>query len=115
MSQTSSPERPDQLPGRAPRYGIVHTSDEFGRILRTNRKRQGVTLETVSDFSTLGLRFLSELERGKEGASLGKSLRAANMAGLEVIMLPKDIARRVLAIAEREIARRQKPGAGGDG
>ena len=84
----------DHLPGTSrnqaqPVYGIVRTADDLGRLTRAQRKHQGVTLEELSGVTGLGIRFLSEFERGKPTAEIGKVLQAINMAGLEVVVVPR--------------------------
>ncbi|MDQ2993929.1 MAG: transcriptional regulator [Pseudomonadota bacterium] len=72
-----------------PLYGRIKTAGELGRIIRAFRKSQGLTLYTVAGLSHLSMRFLSELERGKETAEIGKALTAMNNLGLEIIIQPR--------------------------
>lgn len=67
----------------------VHSTVELGAILRSRRKAQGLTLEQLSGLSGLGIRFLSELERGKATAELGKSLQVAALLGLDCFLIPR--------------------------
>ncbi len=67
----------------------VRTTDELGKLIRGVRKSQHLTLEKVSGISNLSMRFLSELERGKETAELGKVLKTLSQLGLEVIVQPR--------------------------
>lgn len=67
----------------------VKTTRELGQIIRTFRKDHHLTLEKVSGLSNLSMRFLSELERGKETAEIGKVLDILNKLGLEVIVQPR--------------------------
>lgn len=73
----------------SPPYGRVKTAGELGEIIRAFRKNQNLTLEKVSGLSGLGMRFLSELERGKETAELAKVLQVLYKLGLEVIIQPR--------------------------
>jgi transcriptional regulator with XRE-family HTH domain len=57
--------------------------------VRAHRKQRGLTLETVSGLGNLSIRFLSEFERGKETAEIGKVLKALRTLGLEVIVRPR--------------------------
>lgn len=41
------------------------------------------------DATALSTRFISELERGKENASIGRTLRALQSLGLDVLVLPR--------------------------
>ncbi len=52
----------------------------------------------------LSTRFLSEFERGKEHASLGRALFALENLGLDVIVVPRQESERVL----RDLAERAK-------
>lgn len=70
-------------------YGAVQTAAEIGRLARAHRKQRRLTLETVSGLGNLSTRFLSEFERGKETAEIGKVLKALRTLGLEVIIQPR--------------------------
>jgi transcriptional regulator with XRE-family HTH domain len=70
-------------------YGVVQTTEELGHLARVHRKHRHLTLETVSGLGNLSTRFLSEFERGKETAEIGKVLKALRTIGLEVIIQPR--------------------------
>jgi transcriptional regulator with XRE-family HTH domain len=70
-------------------YGAIQTTHELGSLVRTHRKSRRLTLETVSGLGNLSIRFLSEFERGKETAEIGKILKALRTLGLEVIIQPR--------------------------
>lgn len=70
-------------------YGTVQTAEELGGLARAHRKQRRLTLETVSGLGNLSTRFLSEFERGKETAEIGKVLKALRTLGLEVIIQPR--------------------------
>ncbi len=72
-------------------YGAVQSAGELGKLVRAHRKQRRLTLETVSGLGNLSTRFLSEFERGKETAELGKVLKALRTLGLEVIIRPRGI------------------------
>lgn len=69
--------------------GKVQTARELGQLVRVYRKQRHLTLETVSGLGNLSTRFLSEFERGKETAEIGKVLKALRTLGLEVIIQPR--------------------------
>lgn len=77
---------------------LIKSPKDLGQRLRAHRKSLGLTLQEVSDTSLLGLRFLSELERGKENASLGKTLRAAQALGMEVLVLSRQDVAKVIRL-----------------
>ena len=70
-------------------YGAIRTAEELGHLTRAHRKCRHLTLETVSGLGNLSTRFLSEFERGKETAEIGKVLKALRTLGLEVIIQPR--------------------------
>ena len=72
-----------------PQYGIVRSAKELGGMTRAHRKNRHLTLETVSGLGNLSPRFLSEFERGKETAEIGKVIKALRTIGLEVIIMPR--------------------------
>jgi HTH-type transcriptional regulator/antitoxin HipB len=77
-----------------PDYGVVRDVQALGRIARSHRKRRRLTLETVSGLGNLSPRFLSEFERGKETAEIGKVLKALSLLGLEVVVQPRGWSKR---------------------
>ncbi len=70
-------------------YGAIQTAEELGQLARAHRKSRSLTLETISGLGNLSTRFLSEFERGKETAEIGKILKALRTLGLEVIVQPR--------------------------
>mgnify|MGYP000022805408 CR=1 FL=1 len=72
-------------------YGVIRNAKELGKVARAHRKSRALTLRKIGGLANLGIRFLSELERGKETAEIGKVLKALNTLGLEVIIQPRKI------------------------
>ncbi len=70
-------------------YDTVRTAGELGSLARAHRRHRRLTLETVSGLGNLSTRFLSEFERGKETAEIGKVLKALRTLGLEVTIRPR--------------------------
>ena len=70
-------------------YGVIRTAEDLGKLVRAHRKERKLTLETISGLGNLSTRFLSEFERGKETAELGKVLQALRTLGLEVVIQPR--------------------------
>lgn len=68
----------------------IHNSRELGKLIRSFRTGHRFTLERVSGMTGVGMRFLSELERGKETVQLGLVLQIINQLGLEIIIQPRD-------------------------
>ena len=70
--------------------GAVRSVCELGQLVRSHRKEQQLTLKKLPGVGNLSMRFLSELERGKETAEIGKVLKALAMLGLEVTVQPRN-------------------------
>jgi HTH-type transcriptional regulator/antitoxin HipB len=62
----------------------IRTAADLGAAIRTARKRQRLTLAQCAGATGVGVRFLSELERGKETAAIGLSLHVAAALGLRL-------------------------------
>ncbi len=71
-----------------PQYGRTQTALDLGSLARAHRKEKHLTLSTLSGLSNLSIRFLSEFERGKPTAEIGKVLKALKILGLEVVVRP---------------------------
>lgn len=63
---------------------ITSTAD-LGQQIRAQRKGQGLTLQDVSDHTGLGIRFISEVERGKGTAEIGKVLELCMLMGIDLV------------------------------
>ena len=57
----------------------------IGNYIKEQRKKAGLTQEEFAMRSGLGLRFIRELEQGKETVRLDKVNQALAMFGMEVI------------------------------
>lgn len=66
----------------------VEDVDTIGRAIRQARKAQGLTQQELADVAGVGVRFLSELERGKPTAEIGLVLRVLADAGLTLVLEP---------------------------
>jgi HTH-type transcriptional regulator/antitoxin HipB len=64
--------------------GKILSASDVGKAVRAQRKANGVTLIEAAGLMNVGVRFLSELERGKPTASLEKTLRVLQHLGLEL-------------------------------
>jgi len=74
---------------------IVKTPEELGRKARKMRKSQKVSINNAAPILNLGTRFISEVERGKDTAELGKVLKMLDGIGLAVMVLPKATAQQL--------------------
>ena len=62
----------------------ITSTAELGAALREARRRCGLRLEDAAAGAGVGVRFLSELERGKSTARLGETLRVVASLGLRL-------------------------------
>ena len=62
----------------------LRDSDQFGEAIRVFRKRRGLTQQQVADMAGCSLMYVSNLERGKASAELGKALRILDVLDVEV-------------------------------
>jgi len=60
------------------------TAKELGMIIQKTRKAQGMTQPQLAMACGTGVRFIVELEAGKETCQLGKALHVVQMLGLDI-------------------------------
>ena len=59
---------------------------QLGQIIRATRKAQGLTQEQLAAMCGTGVRFIRELEHGKESCQIGKAMMVVKMLGLEILI-----------------------------
>lgn len=57
---------------------------DLGRIVKETRKSQKLTQTDLAIASQVGVRFIVELENGKETVQLGKVIKVCRMLGLKI-------------------------------
>lgn len=62
----------------------VSNAKELGALVRQRRKQAGLTLKDAAGMAGVGIRFLSELERGKPTLQLGLVIEVLQLFGLEL-------------------------------
>ncbi|MCI0622317.1 MAG: transcriptional regulator [Acidobacteria bacterium] len=70
---------------------MKHTPKEIGKVVRETRKRLGVTQKGLALTSGTGLRFVIDLEKGKETCQIGKALTILHTLGIRLTLMPPDI------------------------
>lgn len=65
---------------------LASTPNELGVSLRQVRRARGLRLEDLALAAGVGVRFISELERGKPTARLAETLRVAAALGVRVTL-----------------------------
>lgn len=63
---------------------IVTSPQELGREIRRRRKELQYTQAFLSEFSGLSVSFISDIERGKTTAEIGKILHLVNLLGMDL-------------------------------
>ena len=62
----------------------LREADQFGEAIRVFRKRRGLTQQQVANMAGCSLMYVSNLERGKTSAELGKALKILDVLDVEV-------------------------------
>ena len=65
-----------------------YTPQQVGELIRHTRKALGVTQRTLALTSGTGLRFITDLEKGKETCEIGKALTVLNTLGIKLTLTP---------------------------
>ena len=59
-------------------------SKTLGATIRVRRKELGYTQAELSEFTGFSISFISDLERGKKTAEIGKTLRLIQLLGMDI-------------------------------
>ena len=65
-------------------YDAINSSKALGSRIRDLRREQGVTQAQLAGLANTGIRFVSDLENGKETCQLGKMLRVLSTLGVDL-------------------------------
>jgi HTH-type transcriptional regulator/antitoxin HipB len=65
------------------------STNTLGALVTERRKRLGMNQRELALVSGTGVRFISDLENGKETCELGKALAVLANLGLEVQLTPR--------------------------
>lgn len=69
-------------------HAMKHTPKEIGKVVRETRKRLGVTQKGLALTAGTGLRFVIDLEKGKETCEIGKALTILHTLGIRLTLTP---------------------------
>jgi len=64
----------------------VRDAKDIGELLRRARKRQGLTQQELADLVGVGVRFVSEVERGKGSAEMDRVIDLLRGVGIDVFL-----------------------------
>jgi y4mF family transcriptional regulator len=62
----------------------INDVSTLGELIRSERKRQKVTQVELAALAGVGVRFLRELENGKESCQLGRALTVLSTLGISI-------------------------------
>ena len=65
------------------------TPIQLGEVIRLERKRQGLTQPDVALICGSGIRFIVDVENGKETCQIGKVLHLLRCLGLDIDVVSK--------------------------
>lgn len=65
-----------------------YTPKDLGKIVRDTRKKLSVTQKDLALTSGTGLRFVIDLEKGKETCQIGKALTILQTLGIKLVLTP---------------------------
>jgi len=64
------------------------TPQQIGALIKATRKNLGVTQKDLALTSGTGLRFIIDLEKGKETCEIGKALTVLHTVGIKMALTP---------------------------
>lgn len=67
----------------------ISDAASFGAVIRRQRKALHYTQAYIAEVTGFSVSFLSDLERGKPTAELGKALYLATLLGLDIEITPR--------------------------
>jgi y4mF family transcriptional regulator len=71
-----------------------YTPQQIGSLIRQTRKSLGVTQKDLALASGTGLRFVIDLEKGKETCEIGKALTVLQTLGIKLTLIPPALAQK---------------------
>jgi|ACXJ01.1.fsa_nt_gi y4mF family transcriptional regulator len=71
------------------RSNPIKNTEDIGRFIRETRKKQKLTQRDLASLMGAGSRLLTDIERGKPTARVGRILEALDLLGLNVILVER--------------------------
>ena len=69
----------------------ITDTEKLGALIRSTRKAQRLTQEQLAGICGVGVRFIRELEHGKDSCHIGKALSVLQMLGLTLSVDAPDL------------------------
>lgn len=70
---------------------MEYTSKDVGELVKKARKSMGITQKGLALTAGTGIRFIIELEQGKETCQLGKVLKVLRTLGIKINLITPPI------------------------
>lgn len=70
-------------------HHVIHNSSELGKVVRHRRKKLGLTQAALAAVAGVGVRFVSELERGKRTAEFQRVLNVLHVLGMNLELVAR--------------------------
>jgi len=67
---------------------VTYTTAQIGKLIRDTRKSIGVTQKDLALTSGTGIRFIIDLENGKQTCEIGKALSILKTLGIKITLTP---------------------------
>ena len=68
----------------------IYSAKDFGQIIKERRKELGYTQAKVCELTGFSASFVSDLENGKKTIEFEKSIKLANLLGLNFELTKRD-------------------------
>ncbi|MEM8811806.1 MAG: type II toxin-antitoxin system Y4mF family antitoxin [Pseudomonadota bacterium] len=65
----------------------IQDNKSLGALIRAERKNQKLTQEELAALAGVGVRFVRELEHGKESCRIGLALQVVQTLGLSIVLV----------------------------
>ena len=86
-------------------YAHISFPEDLGQAIREERKAQGLSQMELATRSGCSQRFVSEVERGKQGAEMGKVLQLLRALGLSIRLTGQHTPEQSRELVETGVAR----------
>ncbi len=70
---------------------MINSSKDIGQIIRQARKKLGVTQRDLALIAGTGLRFIIDLEKGKDTCQIGKILQVLQVLGIQCTLSSTEV------------------------
>ena len=88
-------------------YAVIQLTDDLSEAVRSERRAQGLSQTELAERSGCSQRFVSEFERGKQTAEVGKVLQLLAALGLGISITRARTAEQSRALVDAGIGRIQ--------